>query len=285
MQSRLIFGAGYLGARVARHWLSAGDHVTVVTRSQASADQWLNAGASACVANVTDQDSLRVAFASDNHTYDSVLYCVGYDRSSGDDRDTVAVTGPRWAAEPLRGRFRHWVSTSSTSVYGQKDGEWVDEDSTTEPLTDSGQRCVAAENATREAVAGASLTILRLAGLYGPGRMLARESALRNCTPFPGDGAQWLNLIHVEDAVQACIAASDDHKNDLVLVSDDNPVRRSEYYGYLANLLDAPLPIFDGQPRTSRGAANKRCLNQRLKQTLVDSLLFPAYRDGLAEIS
>lgn len=278
---RLLFGAGYVGQRIVARWISRGDRVTIVTRSEDSADRWRSQGLDAVVANVVDRDSLEAGFRSIAAPFDTAMYCVGYDARSGEDRQSVAVDGPTNAIATLAGQVCHWTFTSSTSVYGQTDGQDVDETSPTEPTTDSGKRCVAAEQAVRESAS--SVAILRLAGLYGPGRVLARAETLREQRPFPGSGDQWLNLIHAEDAAAACVAAGDKQATGTWLVSDDEPVRREDYYGLLAELLSLPKPVFDNEPRVGRGAGNKRCANAKLKASLVSPLMYPTFRDGLQD--
>ena len=271
---RLLFGGGYLGGRVASAWLAAGDDVTVLTRSAESAKKWKEQGVTAVVGNVCEPATLRF-----DGPFDSALYCVGYDRNSGADRRDVSVGGVANVIAAVGEQVERWVLTSTTSVFGQDGGAVVDESSETVPTTDNGRIAVDAEAAMRTAGG----TILRLAGLYGPGRLLAREATLRGETPMPGSGKQWLNLIHVEDAAAACLAASDEPWPALVLTCDNEPVRRADYYGHLASLRRLPGPTFDGEPRVGRGSSDKRCDNALLR-SLCPPRVAPTYREGLAAI-
>lgn len=284
MKTRLVFGAGYLGSRLVQHWLSEGDQITVVTRSVDSAREWQEQRAGTVIANVADPDTVQAAFQHIPTHWSTVLYSIGYDRTSGEDREAVSVEGPAAVAQILRGRFDHWIFTSSTSVYGQTDGEWVDEQSPTEPPTENGARCVRAEQAITEAVGEDKLLIARLAGIYGPGRTLARKESLFNQTPLPGDGQQWLNLIHVDDAASTIDRAAASGHTGTLLVADNEPVQRCDYYGELARRYGTPPPQFDNEPRTSRGASNKRCRNAKLHTTLSFDLQYPTYREGLKHI-
>ena len=272
MKRRLLLGCGYLGDRVARRWRDAGDSVTTLTRSPSTAERLRGEGIEAIVGDVCEPDSLRF-----EGSFDSALYCVGYDRDGGRDRRTLAVEGPRNLIETMAGRVSRWVFTSTTSVYGQTDGEWVDESSETRPQSDSGRVAVDAEAVMRTAGG----TILRLAGLYGPARTLSREGALAGRRAMPGRGEQWLNLVHVEDAVDACLAAGDGGWPPLVLTCDNEPVRRGDYYGYLASLRGLAGPRFDGEPRTGRGSSDKRCRNTLLRR-LCPPTVAPTFREGLA---
>ncbi|MEO2092124.1 MAG: sugar nucleotide-binding protein, partial [Gemmataceae bacterium] len=85
---------------------------------------------------------------------------------------------------------------SSTSVYGQTDGAWIDETSPTEPLEESGRVILEAEQTLRQFRPDA--VVLRFAGIYGPGRVLRKASLLKG-EPVPGDPDRFINLIHVDD--------------------------------------------------------------------------------------
>ncbi|MFV0446531.1 MAG: hypothetical protein ACK5Q5_23415 [Planctomycetaceae bacterium] len=125
--------------------------------------------------------------------------------------------------------------------------------------------------------------ILRLSGIYGPGRVLTRVESLRSGTPLAGSPAAWLNLIHVDDAAAAVMAVADcTAPESLYLVSDDCPVTRGEYYSELARLTDSPPPVFDPfqSPRHGQGL-NKRCSSRRIKSALNLSWQYPSHVPGL----
>src|SRR5262245_45229702 len=160
IMDKLIVGCGYLGRRVAEQWQRQGHRVFATTRNPTRADEFRELGLELVVCDVLDPASLRAL-----PSVATVLYCVGLDRSSGQTMQAVYVDGLAnvLAALPAPGRFIH---ISSTSVYGQTDGEGVDETSATEPLEESGQIVLKAERVLRHAVPGA--IILRFAGIYGP---------------------------------------------------------------------------------------------------------------------
>ena len=126
-------------------------------------------------------------------------------------------------------------------------------------------------------------TILRLAGIYGPGRMLARREQLLQGVPFGGDPQAWLNLIHVIDAASAVTAIEQaDCRGKLYLACDDEPVRRGEFYNELSRLLNAPRPTFDPQRDAGRTVGlNKRCRARKLKQETGWAPGYPTFRAGL----
>jgi nucleoside-diphosphate-sugar epimerase len=125
--------------------------------------------------------------------------------------------------------------------------------------------------------------ILRLTGIYGPDRVLTRVAALRDGLPLAGSPDAWLNLIHVDDAAAAVVAAARQPQPEpLYLVTDDRPCTRGEYYTELSRLVNAPPPTFDPAqvPRHGQGL-NKRCRNQRIKRSLGLQWQCPTFVEGL----
>jgi nucleoside-diphosphate-sugar epimerase len=171
-----------------------------------------------------------------------------------------------------------FIYVSSTGVYGQTDGGFVDERSPTEPLEESGKVVLEAERLLRSRRPDA--IILRFAGLYGPGRLLRKQPIL-NGEPLVGDADRWLNLIHVEDGADAVLAAESRGEPGVTLnIADDSPVTRRDFYTLLAEFLGAPHAKFDHRPEP--GTANRRITNQAARERLGWNPRFPSYREGLA---
>lgn len=274
----LVIGCGYLGRRVAQAWPG---QVHVLTRSTTRASEFAALGWQPVVGDVCEPATLEQLPA-----VDAVLYAVGFDRSAGRPQIEVAVGGVTHVLARMVGKCQRFVYVSSTSVYGQSDGGWVDEASPCEPVQPGGQCCLAAEQLVRAACVPGQARILRLAGIYGPQRVLAKVETLRAGEPLTGRGDAWLNLIHVDDA--AAIAAEALSRPDFdgtVLVCDDRPVTREEYYSRLAELVGAPKPRFDADAPVRRGSGglNKRCSNTRLKGLLGQPLQFPTGEQGLVQ--
>jgi len=276
----LIVGCGYLGLRVAHSWLERGETVTALTRSTTRAAQLQVLGISPIVGDVTDSDTLTSLPDAD-----VLLYAVGFDRTSGHTQRTVYVDGLANVLAACRGRASRLLYVSSTSVYGQCEGEWVDEASACAPATDNGRICLEAEQQVIAWSHGTGVTsvILRMAGLYGPGRLIARAETLRTATPLAGLADAWLNLIHIDDAASAGLAAAAaDDPAACYLVSDDRPVTRGEFYGRFAQLIGAPPPTFNPSLASQRTPGlNKRCRNARLRSSLLPKLRYPTIDEGL----
>jgi nucleoside-diphosphate-sugar epimerase len=291
---KLIIGCGYLGRRVVRSWIAQGDSVVALTRSAERADEFRASGIEPIVGDVTDPASLAGLPEAE-----TALYAVGLDRDSGKSMREVYVGGLDNVLNRVAHNIGRILYVSSTSVYGQNAGEWIDESSECRPESENGKVCLEAEALLRRQMPEAN--VLRLAGIYGPGRLMARIAALRAGMVFEGHPDAWLNLIHVDDAVAAILACEErGTPGKTYLVCDDRPIRRLEYYSLLAALIGAPRPKSPFPPlaRGGQGASgemvspapkpepqpathNKRCCNRRLHDELQVTLHYPTVRIGL----
>lgn len=265
----LIIGCGYLGQRVAKLWLAQGRRVVALTRTRASELSAL--GIDPIIGDVlTPPDNLPCV--------DTVLYAVGLDRTSGRSFREVYVDGLRRVLDALPAP-RRFIYVSSTSVYGQTDGSWVNESSQTEPLEENGRIVLEAESLLRARLPEA--IILRLAGIYGPGRMI-RRAAIEKGEPLVGDFDKRINLIHVEDGARVVLAAEAKGKPGATyLVSDGQPVTRREFYTYMAKLLGVLPPVFKLEPSSSGDPIDRRIANRKMMEELAVELAYPNYREGL----
>jgi nucleoside-diphosphate-sugar epimerase len=283
MADKLIFGCGYLGLRVARLWSTAGHTVHPVTRDSKRAAELTRQGYSPLVADV-----LRPATLAHLPAAETVLYAVGYDRGSGASIHEVYVNGLQNVLDALPAETGKLIYISSTGVYGQSQGEWVDEQSATEPTRDGGRACLAAERLLAAHRLGPKSIVLRMAGIYGPGRIPTAET-IRRGEPVAAPEQGFLNLIHVDDAAQIVLAAEARAAGgSLYTVSDGQPVQRRDYYAEIARLLGAPAPRFaavpENAPVRSRSESNKRVSTAKLHADLRVKLEYPSYREGLAAI-
>lgn len=266
----LILGCGYLGRRVASRWIHAGKRVAALTRQNSQAIAAL--GAEPVIGDILDPLSLRALPSAA-----TVLYAVGMDRTSGKSMREVYLNGLGHVLSTIP-QCDRFVYISSTSVYGQTDGRIVDEQSPTEPTEESGQIVLEAEKLLRERKPDA--VILRFAGIYGPGRLLRRQSQLQSGEPIAGDPNRSLNLIHVDDGAEAVLAA-EAHAvpGETYNISDDDPPTRQDFYTLLAELHGAPRPVFDDRPDPR--ANKRRVSNAKARAMLNWQLKFRSYREGL----
>ena len=279
--TKLIVGYGYLGGRVAKKWLEAGQAVVGVTRSPARAEELKRQGVESVVADITRPESLKMLPEAE-----TVLFAVGYDAASGRSRRDFYVDGLRAVIKALSPKIERFILISSTAVYGQNKGEWVDEDSSCQPKTESGLALLEAENVLAASQFGSCEVILRLAGLYGPGRVLRRTKELLAGNPIEAVKDRYLNLIHIDDAAAIVIAAETHARPPRTyIVADGHPVRYCDYITHLAKLLNIANPQFREQmywqTEKNRRSGKKRVSNVRMRTELGVQLKFPTYKDGL----
>lgn len=281
--SCLVIGCGYLGERVAALWQAAGHHVSVVTRSSQRAKTLRASGFLPIVAEITQPETLANLPAAD-----VVLFAVGHDRAAGLPIEQVYVDGLKNVLAALPRVPQRFVYISSTGVYGQVDAEWVTEASACEPTRAGGRACLAAEALLQASPVGPQAIILRLAGIYGPGR-IPRVADIRAGLPIAAPPEGFVNLIHVDDAARIVVAAAEQlTPPQLYIVSDGHPVQRAEYYAELARLVGAPPPTFTPPAAEAhvaqRAGSDKRVSSAKLFADLPLKLQYPSYREGLAAI-
>ncbi|WP_010584504.1 SDR family oxidoreductase [Schlesneria paludicola] len=280
----LVLGCGYVGRRAAATWVADGHEVFALTRSEQNAKSFLEAAIRPILGDVCDPGSLR-----DLPAIDLTLHSIGFDRSSGKTQEDVTCGGLRHVLNHLPNSCGRFIQISSTSVYGQSDGEWVDENATCEPIQPGGQLALTAENLLHETFSARGhgrVVVLRLAGIYGPDRLLSRVNALREGLVLSGRGDSWLNLIHVDDAVTAIRAVATQELesiHNVYNVVDDEPITRRDYFECLARLVEAPTPRFDPAQPSARGSGglNKRCSNRRLREEFNWNPAYPTMGVGL----
>lgn len=184
-----------------------------------------------------------------------------------------------------------WIGLlSSTGVYGNRDGAWVDEEAELRPTSKRGNRRVKAERqwVTFARRHNLPLTIFRLSGIYGPGRS-AIDSLLAGRARRIEKPGHAFNRVHVADIVQALIASFDQGPGiEVYNIADDVPAPSHEVIAYAAKLLGQdppeliPYGSVDMAPMLhSFYRDNKRVSNLKIKDRLGVRLLYPSYREGL----
>jgi nucleoside-diphosphate-sugar epimerase len=192
------------------------------------------------------------------------------------------VDGPRRIAEalPWKSSPRVWI-LGSTGVYGESNGEWVDEGVPARPLHEKGQVQLDAEEALHASFDQSC--VLRLSGLYGPGRTRLVRQALRKRPLFKAD--IWSNQIHGDDVAHVVgqLVQRNEPPPELLLVSDDEPTQRKEIFTWIREQMDAPEGLYDEDHPKMQGVdrGNKRISNKRLRELGIE-LKYPSFREGLA---
>jgi len=195
------------------------------------------------------------------------------------------------AEEIAAARGLRWIGyLSTTGVYGDRAGGWVDEDAPLQPTGERSRRRVVAEARWLDLYRhhGAPVHVFRLAGIYGPGRSAldAVRSGRAQRIVKPG---QVFSRIHVSDVVQVLRASmANPNPGAVYNLCDDDPAAPADVIAFACDLLGvlAPPPVAIEQAGLSDMALsfyadNKRVSNRRIKEELGVSLLYPSYRDGL----
>lgn len=260
----LIAGCGYLGLRAAEAFITQGRSVHAITRGDERARRFRAAGLTPVVLDLNCPPDQAVLPSAEN-----VLWSVGFDPAGSTSREQIWIDGLRWLIENLPSEPERFIYVSSTSVYGEQHGECVDETTEVNPASDGGRCCVRGEQLVRELCAtrfpDTRVIVLRMAGIYGPDRLLRRVTDLRQQKPLPGTPSHCLNLIHVDDAVRMILAVlSADPVPEVINVVNANTITRKQYYSRLAELVAAPAPVFATVADPSAGRArggNKRVVS------------------------
>lgn len=275
----LVFGHGYSAGYLTPLLTARGWQVTGTTRDDpgrvaaAGADPLIWPGA---------EDALRAHIAHADAILVSTAPTEGGDPVLAAFRDDLARARPRWLG---------YLST--TGVYGDRDGGWVDEDSALDGSGPRGQARIRAEGDWQDLARAHDLPlhIFRLAGIYGPGRgpfQKVRDGTARRIIK-PG---QVFSRIHVEDIAQVLLASIEAPAPiGIYNVCDDDPAPPQDVIGHAATLLGLPLPPevpFDQAQMSPMArsfyADSKRVRNDRIKRDLGVTLRHPDYRSGLAAL-
>jgi nucleoside-diphosphate-sugar epimerase len=269
----LFFGFGYSARVLAHRLVGKGWKITATARSDGA------------IAEIGQHGYRAINFSAlAEADLDGVTHLVS-SVPPGEGDPVLAAHG-----ELLLSKALQWVGyLSTTGVYGDHGGAWVDEKSVLSPNTERGARRLAAEQAWLQT--GLPVHLFRLAGIYGPGRNAlesVRDGTAR-CIIKPG---QVFSRIHVEDiatVLEASIARP--HPGRAYNVCDDEPCPPQDVIAYAAHLLGvAPPPdIPFGEARLSPMARSfyadsKRVSNRRIKTELGVKLKYPTYREGLAAL-
>lgn len=279
----LIVGCGYVGLPLGAELVRQGHEVFGLRRNPTAAGDLEAAGIKPLFADITQPGDLEKL----PRDFDWVVNCAASGGGGEAAYRELYLTGNRNLIAWLRpAPPRRFVYTSSTSVYGQNDGSLVVETDPVSPESETGKILVQTENLLLAAATEINFptVILRLAGIYGPGRGYWLKQFLAGEARLEGDGSRILNMIHRDDVAGAIIAALKHSPVCQVFnVVDNEPVSQLDYFKWLAEKTNRPLPPAapaDTETNRRRGVTNKRVSNQRLKKTLGYEFKYPTFRQG-----
>jgi nucleoside-diphosphate-sugar epimerase len=250
----LIAGCGDLGERVARLLLARGDEVHALRRhppGDARGIRWL-------AADLASPQTL----AALPEGITRLVFLPAPDARQADVYRAVFLAGLRNVLDVLdAASLQRVLFVSSSAVYGEHGEEWVDETTPPAPLGFNGRILREAERTLQDYPFDS--IVLRLAGLYGPGRLQLIDRLRAGQAGAPRQSSHWANRIHVDDAAAAIVhlLTLRDHQR-LYVGADDTPLPLDVLYDGLATLVGAPKPSEGSAPS---GVGSKRLSNARLK--------------------
>lgn len=276
----LVAGCGYVGSALASALAAEGEEVFGLRRSVAR----LPEGVAPVAADLAEPASLRDL----PERLDAVVYAAGPGEPGEAAYRRAFVEGLANLKRALAGRPappRRLLFVTSTGVYGQDDGSWVDERSPTEPSRATGHVLLEGEAlAHAEPIPG---TVLRLAGIYGPGRTRLVERVRSGEARTQRDPPRYTNRIHRDDAAGALRHLLRlEAPEPVYLGVDREPAPEQEVHAWLAERLGVPPPPAAERPPGDASRApgrNKRCSSARL-QASGYRFQYPTYREGYAAL-
>lgn len=281
-----IVGCGYLGTQLGLQLAGAGHRVIGVRRSLAEADPLQARGIEFVEGDVTRRESLVGALRE----AELVVNAVSSSRGGLETYREVYWQGTQNLLGVLQseGRCRRYLHVSSTSVYAQCDGSWVDETSEACGASETSRVLVETEQWVLEAVKRLEQggVVVRAAGIYGPGRGHLFQRYLAGEATMAMGGAQWINMVHVDDLARACaFLLTSVQESGVFNVVDNEPVTHEVFFRWLSGRLGRPMPLADeggGGTKRKRGVTQKRVSNAKLGRLSTAWLGFPTFREGYA---
>ncbi len=273
----LIVGCGYIGLPLAIDLQAKGHEITAWVHSAATAETLTPHGFRRIITGSVADAGVWAGVEVD---CDLVIHCASSSRGGESAYEEVFHQGALRMRENLPRARKLFVS--STSVYGQTQGEIVTEESPAEPSTATGKILRVAE----EIVLEAGATVVRSSGIYGPNRGVLFEKFRRGEAVIEGDSRRWINQIHQRDLVAALAhLINAGAPGEIYNATDNTPVTYLDYYAWCAEFLRQPMPPFGPvNLQRKRGLTNKRVSNAKLRATGWTPL-YPSFREGIAAMA
>ncbi|MDD1628524.1 MAG: SDR family oxidoreductase [Methylococcaceae bacterium] len=278
MTKILIIGCGAIGTQLAQALSANGHQVTGLKRNPPKTEAGNISYFTADITSPADLKDLPLDF-------DTLYFIVSPDGRNEESYRDIYESGINNLLNKfsLAGFNPHWIFVSSTSVYSQSQGEWVDEDSIAQPENVTSQLIRQAEQ--KLMALDADNIVVRFSGIYGPGR----ESLLRMAMQSPAiqqNPPYFTNRIHQQDCIGVLAFLLERRLAGVALeqcylASDDDPAPIWEVMSWLAEHMNSQPPTVKSVDKNC--AMNKRCDNQRLK-ALGYKFHYPSFKDGYLEL-
>ena len=274
----LIAGCGYVGSRVAENLAVGGSEVFALRRGLSVARE----GVTSISADLSRIETLGVL----PEKIDAIIYSAGAGAANEAAYRAAYLDGVENLIRSLADRgdsLPRIVFCSSTAVYGQERGEWVDEETPARPRRWNGELLLAAERVL--GARAANSIVVRLGGIYGPGRKRLVDSVREGRARLRPE-THFTNRIHRDDAagILAYLATAQAPEHRCYLGVDDEPADEAEVLSFMADELGvAKPPDAQGDEVPARRAGSKRCSNARIRAEGY-VFRFPSFREGYANM-
>lgn len=271
MDNVLLVGGGYVASALADRLLAAGTKISIIKRYPCEVAK----GVSLILADITKSIDLTL-----DEEFDAVVYSLSPDEHTEEAYQLAYVDGVNCILSLLRknSSFRGpFLFTSSTGVYAQSNGEWVDEESPAEPQDFSGNVILEGETILRESEF--STLVLRLGGIYGPGRDRLISDVKAGAAHL-SPAIRYSNRIHRDDAAGILFhLLATKAQEGTFLGVDSEPADRNEVIRWLAAELSAPDPVVDEERSHRHARGSKRCSNKKILESGY-KFEYPSFREG-----
>ncbi len=257
IQAIAILGCGYVGTAIAHHWQQAGFTVTATT-TRAERLPALKAVSDRALVVRGDNAAALQTLLQDQHT---LLVAVG--AKGMDYRSTYLQTAQTLALVLPKTHVQQVIYTSTYSVYGNQQGQWVDETTAIQPATERTYILHETEHTILN-LPTVRACVLRLGGIYGPGRELAKIYGRMAGTTRPGAGQEWSNWIHLEDIVGAIAFAQAQGLSGIYNLVQDEIIPVRDLVQQVCDRHGLPPVQWDASQPSTR-PTNVRCKTQKLK--------------------
>lgn len=284
MNSILIIGCGDIGRRVAALYRQRGYEISALTRSEATAKTLTARGLLPLLGDLDHPETLPVLSGNDR-----LVFYFAPPPAQGEDDPRLRAFLMHIDGEVLP---RKLVYISTSGVYGDCRGAWVTEDTPPKPSTARARRRLAAETLLMDWAqrGGVPVVILRVGGIYGPGR-LPVERLRRGEPVLREQDCGYTNRIHADDLATVCVAAAERGRG-IYNVSDGHPTTMNDYFNKVADRCGLPRPpqvdFAEAQSRLSAEMMSylqesRRLDNRKMLEELGVSLRYPSLSEGLAD--
>lgn len=259
-----IIGCGYVGKALAKHWTSSKNYtITVTTRSQEKAKELSHIADNVHILAEINEENLFAVLQNQ----DIVVITIAADNAGAYEKTYLNTAKVLAKVLSKPHSVKLVIYTSSTSVYGEHGGAWVDEMTTPVPHNSQTQILLETETTLLSLKSPSTkVSLFRLGEIYGPNREISERLRRLNGKALPGTGENYTNLIHVDHIVRIIDQAVQLQLQGIFNLCEDLHLPRMTFYQRICQKENLPQPAWDN--KISPHGGNKKVSNAKIKQAL-----------------